>query len=208
MIAYQIITSSVILRLKNKEGFMEYFKGTGIYLIKEQIYTKSGLPSIANTIGPTSIQVVKSVYHLMREQELFYNDSPVNYSNVNTWGKFKISFGIGISEKDKKNGKLIFNLEYCGFSTFITPIDGFDRILPRWLSSKHKISAPTPYKFGRDPISSVNLYGNIRSKFFIENSGDGAPVSLAGYNSKTKDIIYINSEIEFISIAKKLMKIK
>jgi len=58
MIAYQIITSSVILRLKNKEGFMEYFKGTGIYLIKEQIYTKSGLPSIANTIGPTSIKVV------------------------------------------------------------------------------------------------------------------------------------------------------
>jgi len=37
---------------------MEYFKGTGIYLIKEQIYTKSGLPSIANTIGPTSIKVV------------------------------------------------------------------------------------------------------------------------------------------------------
>lgn len=187
---------------------MKYFKGTGIYLIKEQIYTKSGLPSVANTIGPTAIQVVKSVYHLMREQELFYNDNPMSYSNVNTWDKFKIAFGIGISEKEKQNGKLIFNLEYCGFSTFITPIDGFDRILPRWLSSKHKINMPTPYKFGRDPINSVNLYGSIRSRFFIENGGDGAPVSLAKYSSKTKETIYINSENEFLTIAKQLVKIK
>lgn len=59
------------ITFKNKEDFVEHFKGTGIYLIKEQIHTKSGLPSIANTIGPSAIQVVKSVYHLMKEQEFF-----------------------------------------------------------------------------------------------------------------------------------------
>lgn len=166
---------------------MKQFKGTSIYLIKEQIYSKSGLPTLANTIGPTAIQVVKSVYQLMNEQDLIYKGSLLNSNdNVGLWDRFKIGFGIDVSEKDKLNGDSLFMFEYCGFSTFITPVDGFDRILPKWFTSKHNASAPTPYKFGRDPIRDVNLYRNLSAKFFVKNGGDGIPESLAKYNSKTK----------------------
>ncbi|CNI77906.1 hypothetical protein [Yersinia pekkanenii] len=81
---------------------MKQFKGTGFYLIKEQIYSKSGLPTLANTIGPTTIQVVKSVYQLMNEQDLIYKGSLLDSNNnVGLWDRFKIGFGIDVSEKDK-----------------------------------------------------------------------------------------------------------
>ncbi|MDI5434501.1 cytoplasmic protein, partial [Salmonella enterica subsp. enterica serovar Kentucky] len=37
-----------------------------------------------------------------------------------------------------------FNFEYCGFSTFITPVDGVGGILAKWLSNKHNVIVPTP----------------------------------------------------------------
>lgn len=187
---------------------MSYFKGTDIYLIKEQIYSKSGLPSIGNTIGPTGIQVVKSVYQLMREQEAFYEGKPLNYGELDLWDKFKIVFGIDISERDKAGGKVAFSLAYCGFSTFITPVDGFDRILPKWFSTKHNTSIATPYTYGRDPIQHVNLYRNTRVRFFADNGGDGNPCALAKYNAKTQEMIYIDNEREFINIIKSAKTIK
>ncbi|MDI5536326.1 hypothetical protein MJM28_31165, partial [Salmonella enterica subsp. enterica serovar Montevideo] len=43
------------------------------------------------------------------------------------YDKFKVTFGFNVTEKNKPNGKK-FNFEYCGFSTFITPVDGVDEI--------------------------------------------------------------------------------
>lgn len=179
---------------------MGHFKGTGIYLIKEQIYSKSGLPTIANTIGPAGLQVVKSVYQLMIEQDAFYQGNPVNFDAAGLWDKFKIIFGIELSERDKPNGRSLFNLDYCGFSTFITPLDGFSKILPSWFSTRHNTSFPTPYTFGRDPIKNVNLYGDFRVKFFMEHGGSGVPCALAKYNAKTRTISHIATEREFTSI--------
>lgn len=62
-----------------------------------------------------------------------------------------------------------FNFEYCGFSTFITPVDGVDGILAKWFSNKHNVIVPTPYTFGQDPIPGVNLYRNTKAKFVMAN---------------------------------------
>jgi len=183
---------------------MGHFKGTDIFLIKEQIYSKTGLPSIANTIGPAGIQVVKSVYHLMVEQDVFYQGRLVNFDTASLWDKFKIIFGIDLSESNKPGGRSVFNLDYCGFSTFVTPIDGFGRILPSWLSKQHNASLPTPYTFGRDPIPTINLYGNTRVKFFMDHGGGGVPSAFAKYNAKSGNISYIENEREFISILKSI----
>ncbi|EHJ4491390.1 TPA_asm: cytoplasmic protein, partial [Salmonella enterica subsp. enterica serovar Braenderup] len=53
----------------------------------------------------------------------------------------------------KKSNPMVknFNFEYCGFSTFITPVDGVGGILAKWLSNKHNVIVPTPYTFGQDP---------------------------------------------------------
>ncbi|MGV3346977.1 hypothetical protein ACGVWS_15000 [Enterobacteriaceae bacterium LUAb1] len=180
---------------------MSHFKGTGIFLIKEQIYNKSGLPSLANTIGPTAIQVVKCVYQLMHEQEAFYHGKSLDFNSVNLWDKFKIIFGIDVISKNKINGKTVLNLDYCGFSTFLKPLDGFDRILPKSFSKERNASLITPYTFGRDPISKINLYRDLRSKFFISDGGLGIPAAFAKYSSKNGEIKYIESENEFIHIA-------
>lgn len=177
---------------------MSHFKGTEIYFIKESIYSKPGLPTIGNTIGPSGIQVVKSVYHLMEEYDGFYEGKLIDYNNINLWDKFKIIFGVDVTERIKTDGKLILNYEYCGYTTFITPIDGFSRILPEWASKKYKLNVHTPFIFGKDPVKNINLYNNIQAVFYVENGINGVPTSFCKYNSKTKSIVYIKSNAEFL----------
>ncbi|ECP5743151.1 cytoplasmic protein, partial [Salmonella enterica subsp. enterica serovar Muenchen] len=64
----------------------------------------------------------------------------------------------------KKSNPMVknFNFEYCGFSTFITPVNGVDGILAKWFSNKHNVSVPTLYTFGQDPIPGVNLHRNTK----------------------------------------------
>lgn len=187
---------------------MGHFKGTDIYFIKELIYSKGGLPTIANTIGPTGIQVLKQVYHLMCEQQAFYNGKPLDYNQLNLWDKFRITLGLNITEKTEANGKTTFNFEYCGFTTFITPVDGFGRMLPKWFSKKHNTSVPTPYTFGRDPIPSINLYRNTKAKFFMANGGDSVPCAMAKYNAKSGQLVYIANENEFLYMMRETRDMK
>lgn len=87
----------------------------------------------------------------MYEQQAFYNDEPIDFNNLDLWDKFKVTFGFNVTEKNKPNGKK-FNFEYCGFSTFITPVDSVDGILAKWFSNKHNVIVPTPYTFGQGPF--------------------------------------------------------
>lgn len=88
-----------------------------------------------------------------------------------------------------------FNFEYCGFSTFIMPVDGVGGILAKWFSKKHNVSVPTPYTFGQAPIPGVNLYRNTKAKFVMANGGNSLPCTMAKYNAKTGQFIHINSGV-------------
>ncbi|ECB8792458.1 hypothetical protein E5L83_22100, partial [Salmonella enterica subsp. enterica serovar Blockley] len=59
----------------------------------------------------------------MYEQQAFYNGEPIDFNNLDLWDKFKVTFGFNVTEKRNPMVKK-FNFEYCGFSTFITPVDG------------------------------------------------------------------------------------
>ncbi|VUG02174.1 FIG01046757: hypothetical protein [Salmonella enterica subsp. enterica serovar Typhimurium] len=136
----------------------------------------------------------------MYEQQVFYNGEPIDFNNLDLWDKFKVAFGLNVTEKTKPNGKKTFNFEYCGFSTFITPIDGFGGKLPKWFSEKHNVSVPTPYTFGQDPIPGVNIYRNTKAKFVMANGGNSLPCAMAKYNAKTGQFIHITSDSEFSPI--------
>ncbi len=53
----------------------------------------------------------------MYEQQVFYNGEPIDFNNLDLWDKFKVTFGINVTEKNKPNDKN-FNFEYCGFSLY------------------------------------------------------------------------------------------
>lgn len=99
----------------------------------------------------------------------------------------------------KKSNPMVknFNFEYCGFSTFITPVNGVDGILAKWFSNKHNVSVPTPYTFGQDPIPGVNLHRNTKAKFVMANGGNSLPCAMAKYNAKTGQFIHITSDNDF-----------
>lgn len=46
---------------------------TGIFIIKEQIFSKNGLPSIGH-FSPSAVQIQRYVYQLRKEQEVFGRD--------------------------------------------------------------------------------------------------------------------------------------
>ncbi|EDV0942257.1 cytoplasmic protein [Salmonella enterica subsp. enterica serovar Pomona] len=101
-----------------------------------------------------------------------------------------------------------FNFEYCGFSTFIMPVDGVGGILAKWFSKKHNVSVPTPYTFGQAPIPGVNLYRNTKAKFVMANGGNSLPCAMAKYNAKTGQFIHINSDNKFSPIIRETRVIK
>ncbi|WP_206677913.1 hypothetical protein, partial [Salmonella enterica] len=49
--------------------------------------------------GTFSLQV------LMYEQQVFYNGEPIDFNNLDLWDKFKVTFGINVTEKNKPNDK-------------------------------------------------------------------------------------------------------
>lgn len=110
----------------------------------------------------------------------------------------------------KKTNPMIknFNFEYCGFSTFITPVDGVGGILAKWLSNKHNVIVPTPYTFGQDPIPGVNLYRNTKAKFVMANGGNSLPCAMAKYNTKTGQFIHITSDNDFSPIIRETRVMK
>lgn len=110
----------------------------------------------------------------------------------------------------KKSNPMVknFNFEYCGFSTFITQVDGVGGILAKWLSNKHNVIVPTPYTFGQDPIPGVNLHRNTKAKFVMANGGNSLPCAMAKYNAKTGQFIHITSDNEFSQIMRETRVMK
>lgn len=43
----------------------------------------------------------------MYEQQVFYNGEPIDFNNLDLWDKFKVTFGINVTEKNKPNDKKI-----------------------------------------------------------------------------------------------------
>ncbi len=177
---------------------------TGIYFIKEQIYPKGGLPTLANTIGPSAKQIYRMVLQLKIEQDVFYDNKKVNHNDLSTWQQLRVLFDNDIiSQRDKKNGKVIVGLEYAGFDTYVTPFAGFEDTLPKALTSDYlynKDLLPAPFIYGKDPIPSVRLYNNPHVQFFMDQGGRGTPTALGKFDKNNRNLSIIKNETEFTQI--------
>lgn len=177
---------------------------TGIYFIKEQIYTKGGLPTLANTIGPSAKQIYRMVLQLKIEQDVFYDNKKVNHDDLSAWQQLRVLFDSNIiSQRDKKNGKVIAGLEYAGFDTYVTPFAGFEDTLPKALTNDYlynKDLLPAPFIYGKDPIPSVRLYNNPHVQFFMEQGGHGIPTALGKFDKNNRKLGIIKNETEFTQI--------
>lgn len=177
---------------------------TGIYFIKEQIYPKGGLPTLANTIGPSTKQIYRMVLQLKIEQDVFYDNKKVNHNDLSTWQQLRVLFDNDIiSQRDKKNGKVIVGLEYAGFDTYVTPFAGFEDTLPKALTNDYlynKDLLPAPFIYGKDPIPSVRLYNNPHVQFFMDQGGRGIPTALGKFDKNNRNLGIIKNETEFTQI--------
>jgi len=178
---------------------LEVYGETGIFIIKEQIFNKGGLPSIGH-FSPSTIQIQRSIYQLRKEQEVFLEGKKVNYDQLGIWEKFKILMGNDLVSRDKLGGKTLFSLEFAGFETRITPLDGAKAPLPDFLGKSYKVKMPTPYIYGKDPIPEVKLYGRTDISFIMSNGGRATPTAMAKYHKATKNLIMVRTEIEMKSL--------
>lgn len=184
---------------------------TGIFIIKEQIFSKNGLPSIGH-FSPSAVQIQRYVYQLRKEQEVFWEGRKIDYTQLGIWEKFKILMGNDLVSRDKQGGSTLYSLEFAGFETRVTPLDGAKAPLPDFLGKSYKINVPTPYIYGQDPIPEMKLYGRKDVSFIMSNGGLSAPTAMAKYNKTTKNLIMIRTELEMknlmlsLSSAKELKK--
>ncbi len=42
----------------------------------------------------------------MYEQQAFYNGEPIDFNNLDLWDKFKVTFGLNVTEKTKPMVKI------------------------------------------------------------------------------------------------------
>lgn len=167
-------------------GGFEHGKATGLYVIIEQIYPKQGLPSIANTIGPNLIQVVRQVFQLYEMEDMYINGKPAIPSTLTPWDRLKASIGLGVDFV--LNGKRKVILEYSGFIDDVQPLPKLASWIPEFLTKQRVFTMPTPYAYGRDPLPTVRLYKNNSAVFIAKDGGAGLPIAVAKYNSHTHQI--------------------
>ncbi|ECJ2543094.1 hypothetical protein FNI64_22200 [Salmonella enterica subsp. salamae] len=72
-----------------------------------------------NDLNVPREQSIKQVYHLIYEQQAFYNGEPIGFNNLDLWDKFKVTFGFNVTEKNKPNGKKNSILSINEFSPII-----------------------------------------------------------------------------------------
>lgn len=44
----------------------------------------------------------------MYEQQVFYNGEPIDFNNLDLWDKFKVTFGLNVTEKRNPMVKIQF----------------------------------------------------------------------------------------------------
>jgi len=73
---------------------------------------------------------------------------------------------------------------YAGFRNLVTPLAGFEAILPEAVSKTRVLPDFGPFIAGHDPIPEVTLYGNSKANF-VAPGGEGPPTAAAIYDRRT-----------------------
>ncbi|WP_175798787.1 hypothetical protein [Burkholderia ambifaria] len=68
---------------------INYGQPTGMYLVIEQLDAKSGLPSLANTIGASNLQIYRTVAQLYETADIYIDNRRVASGELTMWQMLK-----------------------------------------------------------------------------------------------------------------------
>jgi hypothetical protein len=156
-------TLGVLQRQGNDLAITKIAEPRALYLIKERVYHKIGLPGAY----PSLVQVSRSVVQLHAVWE------PAG-GKPSTWQVIKDYLGI---EKIKKKytGEHGWVIVYSGWRNFVE-VGG----------SRVEVPAPGLMMFGKDPIPGVQLYGGTMK--FESRGGEEAPTATMLYDGTTNTL--------------------
>ncbi|NTZ08842.1 hypothetical protein [Burkholderia metallica] len=135
---------------------IDYGQPTGVYLLIEQLHAKSGLPSLANTIGSSNLQIYRTVTQLYETADIYIDNQRALSGEMTMWQMLKGAFGIDVVTRP--NGKTTLVLEYAGFVNNITPLPKIGNLLPEFMTKEYTLKVRSPYIFGTDPLPDIQLY--------------------------------------------------
>ncbi|WP_333994513.1 hypothetical protein [Burkholderia orbicola] len=175
---------------------IDYGQPTGVYLLIEQLHAKSGLPSLANTIGSSNLQIYRTVAQLYETADIYVDNQRALAGEMTMWQMLKGAFGIDVVTRP--NGKTTLVLEYAGFVNNITPLPKIGNLLPEFMTNEYALKVRSPYIFGTDPLPDIQLYRHAKSVFMQRHGGQSPATAMAKYHRRTRELIRLNtiSEID------------
>ncbi|KVW34170.1 hypothetical protein WK95_26530 [Burkholderia ubonensis] len=173
-----------------------------MYLLIEQLHAKSGLPSLANTIGASNLQIYRTVAQLYETADIYIDNQRVASGEMTMWQMLKGAFGIDVVTRP--NGKTTLVLEYAGFVSNITPLPKIGNLLPELITKEYTLKVRSPYIFGTDPLPDIQLYRHAKSVFMQRNGGQSPATAMAKYNRRTRELIRLNTISEIDSVLRDL----
>ena len=172
------------------------------FLILESIFSKGGIPQVANTVGPALTQVVRMVWGSCDVKDNYYKGKKIDES-WSPWQGVKVLLNQDKIER-KATGATDFNHEYVGFRNVVVPVQQIFNIVPQALTEPRTLSKAFSHEpYGVDPIPAIQLYGN-KSVAFVSSGGDSPPTAMAFYYTETHKL-ELCSEKEMVEILAKLL---
>ena len=176
------------------------------FVIVEEIHLKTGLPSFANTVGPTLHQVVRRVLQTCDEQDTFFKGKRLS-GMPSPWQYLQHYLLPGTQITTRPTGQKRFVLVYAGFKNLLTPLPKIRDKLPESLTKEYDLGTPpTPFAYGSDPIPRVQLYGNPNADFVM--LGGKRPAVAVGIYSQTRNELELPSPREGGRVIMRLLQTK
>lgn len=101
-----------------------------------------------------------------------------------TWQYIQEFLRPGEQITTRSTGKKEFVIMYAGFDNLLTPLPKIGDLFPEsWTKEYDLGTPPSPFVYGRDPISRVRLYGNPQVQFVMPG-GKPPPIAVGIYKQQ------------------------
>ena len=159
-----------------------------IFVIIEQIYNKSGMPSLGNTIGPSLRQVVRRVAQVHAVQDVFFEGQRIE-GMPTTMQNLREFLTPGQQITTRPTGEKSLVLVYAGYTNLLTPLQQMGNIVPEAITQERTLPTWTGglFRYGTDPVPNIVLQGNPRVMFTMPG-GNGPQTAVAIYNQQTRSL--------------------
>ena len=137
------------------------------YIIIEEVHTKVGWPSVANTVGPSHLQILRTVLQFCEVQQYLFDGRPMSGAPTPMdYLKEFLTPGRQITQRSTGEKHVLYR--YRGFRNLVQLLPEIQDLLPEALTKQYDLGVNhSPFIFGKDPIPPIRLYGNSRAKFVL-----------------------------------------